>query len=167
MILAGLATGTMTSSSTFFTLLGLEQKILKVPGWAISPMAMLAEPVPLAVPSAAARQHGFHHLLRAGELERLHVQAGFLEVAQLDRRVERQAGRDRPVADADLRAGLGAHEGRRAQHAQRRAGGAGLQQLAARGGGGGWEVGDGVHGVLLDERVEEGMEVEGVRRPAP
>ncbi|MDT4868619.1 hypothetical protein FQZ97_1035970 [compost metagenome] len=50
--LAGLATGMMTSSSTFFTLLGLEQKILKVPGWAISPMAILAEPVPLAVPSA-------------------------------------------------------------------------------------------------------------------
>jgi hypothetical protein len=52
MTLAGLATGTITSSSTFFTLLGLEQKILKVPGAAISPMAMLAEPVPLAVPSA-------------------------------------------------------------------------------------------------------------------
>ena len=52
MVLAVLAAGTMTWSSTLVALLGLEQKILKVPGAAISPMAMLAEPVPLALPSA-------------------------------------------------------------------------------------------------------------------
>ena len=47
MTLAVLATGTKNSSKTFFTLLGLAQKILNVPGAAISPIAKLAEPVPL------------------------------------------------------------------------------------------------------------------------
>ena len=51
MVLAVLLAGTSISSSTFFTLLGLEQMILNVPGAANSPMAMLAEPVPLALPS--------------------------------------------------------------------------------------------------------------------
>ena len=51
MVLAGLLIGTKNSSNTFFTLLGLDAKILKVPGAAISPIAKLAEPVPLALPS--------------------------------------------------------------------------------------------------------------------
>ena len=39
----------------------------------------------------AAGQHRLHHLLRAGELERLDVESGFLEVALLDGGEERQA----------------------------------------------------------------------------
>ena len=66
-VLAVLAVGTSNSSSTFFALLGLEQKILKMPGAAISPMAMLAEPVPLELPSERPDEHGLHDLLRAGE----------------------------------------------------------------------------------------------------
>ncbi|KAG1223435.1 hypothetical protein G6F68_020342 [Rhizopus microsporus] len=52
MDLMGLSFATMNSSSTFLALLGLEAKILNRPGEAISPMARLAEPVPLALPSA-------------------------------------------------------------------------------------------------------------------
>ena len=48
----GLSFATMNSSSTFLALLGLDAKILNRPGEAISPMARLAEPVPLALPSA-------------------------------------------------------------------------------------------------------------------
>ena len=110
MLLTGLSLATMNSSSTYLALLGLVQKILKRPGCAISPMARLAEPVPLELPSERPDEHGFHHLLRAGELERLHVEAGFLEVAAIDRREEGQAGRDGPEADADLGRGLGPHD---------------------------------------------------------
>ncbi len=69
-------------------------------------------PVPLALPSQRPDEHRLHHLLRAGELQRLDVDAGLLEVALLDRGEERQAGRDRPEADADLRRCLGAHDRR-------------------------------------------------------
>jgi hypothetical protein len=41
----------MNSSSTYLALLGFVQKILKSPGCAISPMARLADPVPLELPS--------------------------------------------------------------------------------------------------------------------
>ncbi len=72
----------------------------------------------------AAREHRFHHLLRAGELERLDVEAGLLEVALLDRGEERQAGRDRPEADPDLRrrlrAGAAARRARRWRCRRRR-----------------------------------------------
>lgn len=79
MDLMGLSFATMNSSSTFLALLGFEANILNRPGEAISPMAVgRAGAVGAAV--GAARQHGFHDLLRAGELERLDVQAGFLEV---------------------------------------------------------------------------------------
>jgi hypothetical protein len=52
MVLNGLSLATMNSSSTYLALLGLVQKILNRPGCAISPMARLAEPVPLALPSS-------------------------------------------------------------------------------------------------------------------
>ena len=41
----------MNSSSTYFALLGLVQKILNSPGCAISPIARFAEPVPFELPS--------------------------------------------------------------------------------------------------------------------
>ena len=63
----------------------------------------------------AAREHRFHHLLRAGELERLDVEPGVLEVALLDRGEERQAGGDRPEADADLGGCLRARTRRHAE----------------------------------------------------
>ena len=50
-VFAVLSLGTMNSSSTYLALLGLVAKILNRPGCAISPMARLAEPVPLALPS--------------------------------------------------------------------------------------------------------------------
>ena len=51
MVLTGLSLGTRNSSSTYLALLGLVAKILKRPGCAISPIARLAEPVPLELPS--------------------------------------------------------------------------------------------------------------------
>ena len=145
----------MNSSSTYLALLGLVQKILNRPGCAISPMARLAEPVPLALPSERPDEHGLHHLLRAGELERLDVQAGLLEVAVLDRREEGQAGRDRPVADADLRrrparARWPARRARRRTPAHRRAAGGGARAQRLRRDGDGSVDGHG-HGSLLVE----------------
>src|SRR5450432_918439 len=49
MALYGASLATRNSSSTFLTLLGLEQMILSRPGEAISQIARLAEPVPLAL----------------------------------------------------------------------------------------------------------------------
>ena len=54
-VLTGLSLATMNSSSTNFALLGLVQKILNSPGCAISPIARLAEPVPLALPWSGPR----------------------------------------------------------------------------------------------------------------
>ena len=100
----------------------------------------------------AAGQHRFHHLLRAGELERLDVEPRFLEVAFLHRGEERQAGGDRPEADADLRRRLRAHDGaaRRAPRARcrrrpRRACGGAARSKAARSFG----VGDGEVGAFV------------------
>ena len=70
-------------------------------------------------------------LLGVGELRALHVQPRFLEEAALQRRVQRQAGGDGPVADEDLVVGVGRQAGQQAG-AQRGAGGgrdAGLPDL--------------------------------------
>ena len=50
-VLIALSFAMINSSSTNLALLGLVQKILNKPGCAISPMARLAEPVPLELPS--------------------------------------------------------------------------------------------------------------------
>jgi hypothetical protein len=50
----------------------------------------------------AARDHGLGHLLRAGELGAFDLQAGLLEDAALKCGIQRQARRDRPIADQDL-----------------------------------------------------------------
>jgi hypothetical protein len=97
----------------------------------------------------AAGQHGFHDLLGAGELERLDVQAGFLEVALFDGREERQARGNRPEADADLGACLRVHC-RCAEHAQCGGGSAALKDAAAGGG-----AGVLCHGELLVKLLDE------------
>ncbi|MNT89202.1 hypothetical protein D3C72_2298910 [compost metagenome] len=51
MVLIALSLPVMNWSSTNLALLGFVAKILNRPGWAISPMARLAEPVPLELPS--------------------------------------------------------------------------------------------------------------------
>jgi hypothetical protein len=117
-VFTGLSFGTRNSSSTYFALLGLVAKILNNPGCAISPIARFAEPGAVGAAVGAAGEHRFHHLLRAGELQRLDVEAGLLEVAFLHGREERQSGRHRPVADPDLRCALRADDRRRADHAE-------------------------------------------------
>jgi len=105
--------------------------ILSRPGEAISPIARLAEPGTVGAAVGAAREHRFHDLLRAGELQRLDVESGFLEVAFFDRCVEREPGRNRPVPDADLGPRLRARQARQRETAHA-SGSSGEQAAAGR-----------------------------------
>jgi hypothetical protein len=69
MVLAGLATGTMISSSTFSTLLGLEQKILKVPGCGDFADGDVGRTGAVGAAVGTTGQHAFHDLLRTRELQ--------------------------------------------------------------------------------------------------